>query len=74
MLFAFIATVIGGMGSLTGAVVGGFAVGLISTMLQAYLPPELRPFRDAFVFAVVILILLYRPAGIIPTKALMQRV
>jgi branched-chain amino acid transport system permease protein len=74
MLFAFIATVIGGMGSLTGAVVGGFAVGLISTMLQAYLPPELRPFRDAFVFAAVILILLYRPGGIIPTKALVQRV
>jgi branched-chain amino acid transport system permease protein len=74
MLFAFIATVIGGMGSLTGAVVGGFAVGLISTMLQAYLPPELRPFRDAFVFGVVILILLYRPGGIIPTKALVQRV
>jgi branched-chain amino acid transport system permease protein len=74
MLFAFIATVIGGMGSLTGAVVGGFTVGLISTMLQAYLPPELRPFRDAFVFAVVILILLYRPGGLVPTKALVQRV
>jgi branched-chain amino acid transport system permease protein len=43
-------------------------------MLQAYLPPELRPFRDAFVFAVVILILLYRPGGLIPTKALVQRV
>ncbi len=74
MLFAFIATVIGGMGSLTGAVGGGFAVGLIATMLQAYLPEELRPFRDAFVFAIVILILLFRPGGLIPTKALMQRV
>jgi branched-chain amino acid transport system permease protein len=74
MLFAFIATVIGGMGSLVGAVVGGFAVGFISSMLQAYLPVELRSFRDAFVFTVVILILLFRPSGLIPTKALTQRV
>jgi len=50
MLFAFIATVIGGMGSLVGAVVGGFAVGFVSVMLQAYLPEDLRSFRDAFVF------------------------
>jgi len=74
MLFAFIATVIGGMGSLAGAVVGGFAVGFVSVMLQAYLPQELRSFRDAFVFAVVIMVLLFRPSGLIPTKALAQRV
>lgn len=74
MLFAFIATVIGGMGSLTGAVIGGFAVGLVSVMLQAYLPEQLRSFRDAFVFAIVIAVLLFRPSGLIPTKALVQRV
>ncbi len=74
MLFAFIATVIGGMGSLVGAVIGGFAVGFVSVMCQAYLPPELRSFRDAFVFAIVIAVLLYRPSGLIPTKALVQRV
>jgi branched-chain amino acid transport system permease protein len=74
MLFAFIATVIGGMGSLVGAVIGGFAVGFVSVMFQAYLPQELRSFRDAFVFAIVILVLLYRPSGLIPTKALVQRV
>jgi branched-chain amino acid transport system permease protein len=74
MLFAFIATVIGGMGSLVGAVVGGFAVGFIASMLQAYLPDDLRSFRDAFVFTIVILILLFRPSGLIPTKALVQRI
>jgi branched-chain amino acid transport system permease protein len=74
MLFALIATVIGGMGSLIGAVVGGFAVGFAASMLQAYLPEELRPFRDAFVFAIVILILLFRPSGLIPTKSLAQRI
>src|SRR6202041_1441420 len=60
-LFAFVAVVVGGMGNLTGAVVGGFTLGLIVTMLQAYLPSDLRAFRDAFAFAVVILVLLIRP-------------
>jgi branched-chain amino acid transport system permease protein len=74
MLYAFIATVVGGMGSLIGAVVGGFAVGFLAVMLQAYLSSDLRSFRDAFVFAAVVCVLLLRPAGIIPTKALIQRV
>jgi branched-chain amino acid transport system permease protein len=73
-LFAFVATVIGGMGSLLGAVVGGFLVGIVVVMLQAYLPEELRVFRDAFAFAFVILILLVRPAGIVPTRAFIERV
>jgi branched-chain amino acid transport system permease protein len=74
MLYAFIATVVGGMGSLVGAVVGGYTVGFLAVMLQAYLPDGLRSFRDAFVFATVVFVLLLRPAGIIPTKALIQRV
>jgi branched-chain amino acid transport system permease protein len=73
-LFAFVATVIGGMGSLLGAVVGGFLVGIVVVMLQAYLPEELRVFRDAFAFAFVILILLVRPSGIVPTRAFIERV
>jgi len=47
VVFAFFATVIGGMGSLPGAALGGFIVGCISVLLQAFLPTELRPFRDA---------------------------
>ena len=74
MLYAFIATVVGGMGSLVGAVVGGYTVGFLGVMLQAYLPDGLRSFRDAFVFATIVFVLLLRPAGIIPTKALVQRV
>ena len=73
-LFAFVAVVIGGMGSLTGAVAGGFLIGLIVTMLQAYLPPDLRAFRDAFAFAIVILVLLVRPAGLIPARNVVERV
>lgn len=73
-LFAFVAVVVGGMGSLVGAVVGGFTIGMIVTMLQAYLPPDLRAFRDAFAFAFVILVLLLRPAGLVPSRATFERV
>ena len=73
-LFAFVAVVIGGMGSLAGAVAGGFLLGFIVTMLQAYLPPDLRAFRDAFAFAFVILVLLVRPSGLLPSRTTVERV
>lgn len=74
VIYGFFATVIGGMGSLVGAAVGGFLVGSASQLLQAYLPPDLRPFRDAFVFGLVILVLLVRPQGLMRSKALQERV
>lgn len=74
MLFGFIATVIGGMGSLVGAVVGGFTVGAVSILLQTFLPSELRPFRDTLVFAFVIVILVARPQGLMFSKAARERV
>jgi branched-chain amino acid transport system permease protein len=74
VIYAFFATVIGGMGSLTGAALGGFIVGFTSQVLQALLPDTLRPFRDAFVFAVVILILLFRPHGLLALRSSMERV
>lgn len=74
MLFGFIATVIGGMGSLVGAVVGGFTVGAVSILLQTFLPSELRPFRDTLVFAFVIVILVVRPQGLMFSKAARERV
>ena len=61
MLIAFIATVVGGMGSLAGAVVGGYTIGIFGTLLQVLLPDNVRTFRDAFVFAAVILVL-FTPA------------
>jgi branched-chain amino acid transport system permease protein len=74
LLVAFAGTIIGGMGSLIGATIGGFTLGFITTMLQAGLPLSLRPFRDAFVFGVVILFLLIRPRGLIPGRATVERV
>jgi branched-chain amino acid transport system permease protein len=73
-VYAFFATVIGGIGSLPGAVVGGYIVGIVSVLLQSYLPEEMRAFRDAGVFTLVILILLVRPQGLIVTSAAKERV
>ena len=66
VLKAFIATVLGGLGSLSGAVVGGFAVGILEVLTQAFLPDSLAPYRDAIVLALVIAALLWRPDGLIP--------
>lgn len=74
MLFAFIATVIGGMGSLAGSVVGGYTVGIASILLQTFLPSQYRSFRDVFVFAIVIVILLVRPQGLVPSSVARERV
>lgn len=74
VIFAFFATVIGGMGSLAGAALGGFLVGVASVLLQSFLPEGLRPFRDAFVFGLVIVILLVRPKGLIVIGAARERV
>ncbi len=73
LLIAFIATVIGGMRSLSGAVLGGFLLALIDTSLNYTLPQDLLKFRDAFTFSLVILILLWRPAGLVKGPASGQR-
>ena len=74
LLFAFVATVLGGIGSLRGAVVGGYVLGAIFVGLQSYLPLELRSYRDAFAFAAVIAMLLVRPQGLFVSRATVSRV
>jgi len=64
VLKAFVASVIGGLGSLPGAVLGGFLLGFLEILLQGLLPSSLAPFRDAFVFVALIILLLFRPNGI----------
>jgi branched-chain amino acid transport system permease protein len=65
LLVAFVSTVIGGMRSLLGAVVGGYVLAFIQMAFSNFLPPELLEFRVAFVFILVILILVFRPEGLI---------
>jgi branched-chain amino acid transport system permease protein len=74
VLIAFLATVIGGMGSLTGAVFGGFLLGALTVALQTVLPLELREYRDAFAFSIVVLILLFRPQGLFVSRLATPRV
>jgi branched-chain amino acid transport system permease protein len=74
VIIAFVGTVIGGLGSLAGAALGGFLVGVATILLQALLPPDLRVFREAFVFAAVTLVLLFRPEGLMPARGLKERV
>jgi len=74
MLVAFVATVIGGLGSLPGAVICGFLIGAATVMLQVFLPLEARPFRDAFVYLAVIACLVWRPQGLFSPKSARERV
>jgi branched-chain amino acid transport system permease protein len=91
VLKAFIAAVIGGFGSISGAIIGGYALGglevlltaipgigdilppgLVTPGVQAWLkqwfPSSLTSYRDAFVFVVLILVLLFRPNGILGSR------
>lgn len=74
LLIAFIATVVGGMRSLQGAVLGGFILAFIDMGLNFTLPQDLLKFRDAFTFTAVILILLWRPEGLIKGPSTGRRV
>ena len=59
---AFIAAVLGGIGILPGAVLGGFILGIVESLTRAYLSSQLA---DAFVFAILIVVLLVKPTGIL---------
>ena len=73
VLFGFVATVVGGMGSLVGAVLGGFAVGIVSVLFQVMLPIDWRPNRDVWVYGMILLILLLRPSGLVKVKSIEER-
>ncbi len=67
-LKCFIAAVIGGIGNIKGAVLGGFILGLGEILIVAFFP-DLSGYRDAFAFIVLIVILFYKPTeGVIMTK------
>ena len=62
---AFVAAVLGGIGSIPGAMLGGILLGVIESFSQAYISTQLS---DAIVFGVLILVLLVRPAGLLGRK------
>jgi len=61
---AFVAAVLGGIGSIPGAMVGGLLLGVVETLVSAYLSST---YRDAIAFVILIAILLYRPTGLFGT-------
>jgi branched-chain amino acid transport system permease protein len=61
-LKAFTAAVLGGIGNLPGAALGGVVIGVIETFVGG---SKLSPFRDAFVFGILIFILLFKPSGLL---------
>lgn len=65
VLKAFVATVIGGFGSIPGAVLGAYILGFGEIFLVALLPDRLTGYRDAFIFGALIVILLVRPQGLL---------
>ncbi len=64
MLKGFIATVIGGMGSLVGAVIGAFLLAALEVFVEVTLVGSLDVYVDAIVFGIAVLILRFRPAGL----------
>lgn len=61
-LKAFVAAVFGGIGLIPGAMLGGFAIGMIETITKAYISSQ---WSDAIVFGILIIVLLIKPTGIL---------
>ena len=64
-LKAFVAAVLGGIGSIPGAMIGGFAIGLLEALVSAV---GLSVWKDGAVFAILIVVLLVKPTGILGRK------
>lgn len=59
---AFIAAVVGGIGNIRGAMIGGFILGTVEIMVAAFLPST---YRDFIAFALLLVLLIFRPYGIL---------
>jgi branched-chain amino acid transport system permease protein len=64
-LYPFVAAVIGGIGSLPGAVIGGFLIGIIKAITQTYGNLGLSPFTDTIIYGIFVIILLFKPSGLL---------
>jgi branched-chain amino acid transport system permease protein len=63
-LKAFTAAVLGGIGNITGAMLGGFVLGIVESLATQYLPQG-SAYKDAYAFVVLILVLVFRPTGLL---------
>ncbi|GAA0352463.1 MAG: branched-chain amino acid ABC transporter permease [Micropruina glycogenica] len=69
-LKAFTAAVLGGIGNINGAVVGGLTLGLVESMAASYIPGQFggAAWKDVWAFVLLILILVFRPQGLLGAK------
>jgi branched-chain amino acid transport system permease protein len=63
-LKAFVAAVVGGIGSIPGAAAGGIIMGISEALVKAFIPSQYSSLSDALAFAILIVVLLFRPNGI----------
>jgi branched-chain amino acid transport system permease protein len=70
LLKGFVAAVIGGLGSLSGAVLGGYILAALEIFFQVSLPTENVPFYEAIVYSIVIFVLLARPQGVLAGRGI----
>lgn len=70
-LKAFVAAVLGGIGNIPGAAVGGLVLGIVETFAGG--SPVLSPYRDAIAFGLLVLLLLFKPGGLLG-KATVEKV
>ena len=68
LLKGVIAAIIGGLGSLTGAMLGGFALGLAEVYLRAWLPGDLAGLTEGAVFFLIAVLFILRPQGFITVR------
>lgn len=70
-LKAFTAAVLGGIGNIQGAVVGGLVLGIVEGMATQYIPGQFggSPWKDVWAFVLLILVLVFRPQGLLGAKA-----
>ena len=64
-LKAFVAAVLGGIGNIAGAALGGMIIGLVETFVSGYISST---YRDAIAFGILIIILLFKPTGLLGKK------
>lgn len=68
-LKAFVAAVFGGIGSIPGAVIGAFLIGICENIIKALPFEGATTFVDAFTFALLIIVLVFKPTGLFGEKA-----
>jgi branched-chain amino acid transport system permease protein len=70
-LFAFTAAVLGGIGNIRGALMGGFVIGMVKAYSDSYLAPE---WTRSVIFAVLILVLVFFPSGLLGSTTTVEKV